>query len=279
MKLFRLFTLTITLCLITLGSASAQCTPDPNGPTASGIYPGDSLPDGAVGVMYSQEIQLVLPRDTSVDVFGTPFNASFCEFEVLIANLPSGLTANCDVPSCKWSIDHTPGVISRGCITISGTPTDSVSNDTLLASVTITPGIIDSSMNNFCDTDSLRTTAGALWPIIQGLLTQPAMIGLNIETVVSIADEIRAEMNLSIAPNPTRDETFLRFNMQEPRDVSIDLYDILGRKVQQIQSQTTMIGSQKIRLSTSQLNPGLYFIKMNVNQGEAILSEKLHIIR
>lgn len=280
MKLFKLLTIAFALCFTSLGSAWAQCTPDPNGPTAPGIYPGDSLPDGTIGAMYSQEIQLVLPRDTAVDVFGTPFSASFCEFEVIIGNLPPGLTATCDVPNCKWAIDHTPGVISRGCITISGTPTDSVSEDTLRATVIITPGLIDSARNNFCNTDSLRTQAGALWPIIQGLLTQPASIGFRLEAGnMSIADELRAEMKLSLAPNPSRDETFLQFEMQQPRDVSIDLYDMLGRKVQQIQSATTLVGHQKIRINSSQLKPGIYFIKMNVNQGEAILSEKLHIIR
>jgi hypothetical protein len=280
MKLFRLLTITIVLCFLSMGAASAQCTPDPNGPTTPGIYPGDSLPNGNINVAYSQEIQLVLPRDTTVDVFGTPFSASFCEFEVIFANLPAGLTAACDVPSCKWTIDHTAGVISRGCITISGTPTDSVPNDTLVATVIITPGLIDSSRNNFCNTDSLKNQAGALWAIIQGLLTQPASIGLKIEKGnVGIADELRAEMNLSIAPNPTSGDAFVGFNMQQPREVAIDLYDMLGRKVQEIQSNTTLIGSQKIRFSTSQLNPGLYFIKMNINQGEAVLSEKLHIIR
>lgn len=280
MKLFRLLTIAFALCFIALGSLSAQCTPDPNGPTTPGIYPGDSLPDGTIGMAYSQEIQLVLPRDTTVDVFGTAFSASFCEFEVTFLNLPPGLTATCNEPSCKWTIDHTPGVISRGCITISGTPTDSVLDDTLRATVVITPGVIDSTNNNFCDTDSLMRQAGMLWPLIQGLLTQPASIGLDLEQAnMSLADELRAEMNLSIAPNPTKDETYVRFNMQQPREVSIDLYDMLGRKVKSIQPNTILAGTQQIQLTTAQLNPGLYFVKMNINQGEAILSEKLHIIR
>ncbi len=278
MKLFKRLTFLVVLCLLTAASALAQCTPDPNGPTTPGIYPGDSLPNGMIGVAYSQEIQLVLPRDTTVDVFGTPFSASFCQFEVLFVNLAPGLTANCDVPSCKWTIDHTPGVVSRGCITISGTATDSVMNDTLIASVKITPGLIDSARNNYCNTDSLKQQAGALWTIIQGLLTQPAEIRLELEPFnVSIEEELRAEMQLSIAPNPTSDEAFIRFNLPQTRELSIDLYDMMGRKVQEIQANKSLQGPQELRLNTAQLTQGLYFIRLNVRG--AMLTEKLHILR
>ena len=220
-----------------------------------------------------------MPRDTTVIVFGVPFSAAFCEFAVTFNNLPPGLTAECDEPSCAWSISHDPGVVSRGCITISGTPTDTVPDDTLRAGVVITPGIIDSTNMNFCDTDSLMQTAGMLWPLIQGLLTQTASIGLYIDGNVSIEDDLREEMQLSIAPNPTQNEAYLRFNMQQNREVAIEIYDIMGRKIQEVQPEASLIGQQEIRLETSQLNAGLYFVRLNINQGEAVLSEKLQILR
>jgi len=269
----------MVLCFFAQSNVFAQCTPDPNGPVTAGIYPGDSLPDGAIGQAYNQVIQIVLPRDTTVDVFGTPFSASFCSFSVQLTNLPAGLTAQCDDPSCDWAVDHTPGVISRGCILISGTPTDTVANDTLVASVTITPGLIDSMRNNACNTDSLRQQAGLLWPTIQALLTQPASIGLHIDNAVSIEQELRAELNLAIAPNPASDEAFITYDLLESRSVSIDLYDMVGRKIRQIQSNSRLIGNQTVQLPTSSLPSGLYFIRLNINQGEAIISEKLHIIR
>jgi hypothetical protein len=282
MQHFRLLTFTLALLLMSLGQMAAQCTPDPNGSTTPGIYPADSLPHGEIGVAYSTQIDLVLPRDTMVDVLGVPFSASFCKFKIDVLNLPNGLTAECDAPGCEWTIDHTTGVVNRGCVVISGTPTDTLPDDTLRASITITPGVVDTAANLFCDTDSLRRQAGTFWPFIQALLTQPYGMGCVIEGDVmnmSIAAELRRELQLSLYPNPSQGMSQLRFQLGQSRNISLSLHDLTGRQIRMLSSRTYGPGEHLEQIPLSDLNPGVYLLQMKVDEGKALIVEKLHLMK
>lgn len=284
MKHFSLLILTIALFLGGINALNAQCTPS-TVQTSVGIYPVDSLPPAEVGVAYSTQIDLVLPRDTTVS-FPPLINnltISFCEFILdTIENLPPGLTYECDVPGCVWTIDHNIGVISRGCVTISGTPTDTLAGDTLDAVINITPGYIDSTSFE-CNVDSLRDQLNmlGLWPVVQALLAQPFNIHWTIAAGnVSIDDRFnRATLGLRLFPNPTEGNSSLRFELPEATNSDIALYDMMGRKIKQLHAGELFPGTHEFEVSTADLPNGIYLVRLSLDGGNSVITEKLNLQR
>ena len=93
-------------------TAKAQCTPNTGCTTDVCPDAGAGLPDGTVGVFYSEVITVVIPIDSA------GFTVDSVEL-IGVGTLPPGLSYTCTPPSCTW-----PGN-SFGCFVISGTPTDS----------------------------------------------------------------------------------------------------------------------------------------------------------
>ncbi|MGB0914632.1 MAG: T9SS type A sorting domain-containing protein [Crocinitomicaceae bacterium] len=97
-------------CLGTL-SIQAQCVIDYT-QTQPGIYP-DTLPNGMVGVPYSEGITFVMPLDTS----GFDFTNFYIQS---ISGLPFGLNWQCNSPGTNCNYD--PQADQYGCMEVYGTP-------------------------------------------------------------------------------------------------------------------------------------------------------------
>ena len=59
-------------------------------------------------------------------------------------------------------------------------------------------------------------------------------------------------------PNPARSQAAVRFAVPEQQDVSLRLYDVLGRQVRTVQ-QGEVQGRQELRVDVSGLPSGTYF--------------------
>ena len=284
MKHFSLVLLTIAFFVGGINTLNAQCTPSTMY-TEVGIYPSDSLPPAEVGKPYSTQIDLVLPRDTTIS-FPPLINnltISFCDFILdTIENLPAGLTYECDVPGCAWTVDHNIGVISRGCVTISGTPTDTLEGDTLDAIIRITPGYVDST-DFTCDVDSLKNQLDllGLWPVVQAFLAQPFNIHWTIDQGnVGIDDLFNKEaLSLQLFPNPTDGNSSLRFELPEATQSEIAIYDMMGRQVNQIQSGELYRGHHEFELNMDGLTDGIYLVRLSLDGGQSVITEKLNLQR
>lgn len=92
-------------------TVQSQCTINYT-PTQPGIYP-DTLPDGMVGVPYTEDITFVMPLDTS--------GFDFTNFHILaVSGLPFGLNWTCNAAANGCNYD--PQTSQYGCLNISGTP-------------------------------------------------------------------------------------------------------------------------------------------------------------
>ena len=78
-----------------------------------------------------------------------------------------------------------------------------------------------------------------------------------------------------IYPNPTKDEAYLDYQLKEGQKGVIDIYSITG---QLLYEKALIIGNSKLIISTSNLNSGLYFYKVIVDDA-IIANEKLIIIK
>ena len=70
------------------------------------------------------------------------------------------------------------------------------------------------------------------------------------------------QSGLQINPNPFRSFTTISFNIKEPSNVTLTLYDMLGRKLQTIFSGYRIAGLYEEEMSAENLPSGVYFFKL-----------------
>ena len=78
-------------------------------------------------------------------------------------------------------------------------------------------------------------------------------------------------LEISVYPNPTADYVTLNFTMEKTADISVDLYDMNGRKVISLFSDQAKFGQNIFTFSTAPLASGIYFA--------TITSDEKHIYK
>jgi hypothetical protein len=80
-----------------------------------------------------------------------------------------------------------------------------------------------------------------------------------------------------ITPNPASLETTLQISLQQSLDVTVELFDLTGRKVQTIFSGNLSKGSHSLRVDMKSLHSGNYLVRMKTPN--ASLQQKLIIVK
>jgi len=89
---------------------------------------------------------------------------------------------------------------------------------------------------------------------------------INITTLNGVTEEFAGGFNLNVFPNPFNDNTTISFNLLDRYNVSIGIYDIVGREIIPVSSKTELnAGTYSLPISRNTLKPGIYFIKLNVD--------------
>ncbi len=96
--------------------------------------------------------------------------------------------------------------------------------------------------------------------------------------VLTSADEhtLLAAVPLSAAPNPARSSARLSFALDQPADVTVTLYDLLGRQVA-VLADERMQGSIEVPLDVSQFPSGVYVARLVA--GERVETVRLSVVR
>ncbi|MGH1520122.1 T9SS type A sorting domain-containing protein [Chryseobacterium sp. JK1] len=80
-------------------------------------------------------------------------------------------------------------------------------------------------------------------------------------------------------PNPFRDETVFPIILKTSSKVSIELYDLSGRRViKVIDRERLSAGSQRISLSRNQLKPGMYLAKIYIENSNGSFHETMKVL-
>lgn len=271
-KVIQLF-LVLTIFVGLSFHAQAQCDPDTTTSGVPALYP-DTLASGMVGVAYSQTITVVIPQDTTVDI-GFPFTLDICSLVLdSIVGLPTGLTFSCNTSNCVWEVDHTMGVINRGCVQISGIPTDTVFNDTISVFATVNPGQYNAT------TDSCEALDPSSIP--PGLTQVEYRPRFRVERDTTawntgIEDYNLQELGVKVYPNPTQGQATLSYTLPERTQVAVRLTDILGRQVQLFSLGSQSVGAHELEVGDEELPKGLYFLSLDLGEGANIQTRKLII--
>ena len=247
--------LTLTLAFAFIG-ANAQCTPDPQF-TAAGIYPDTSigLAPAYVGQSYNENITIITPTDTVVDVLGSMVAVTIDSINLTsVTGLPSGFSYSCDPPSCGF-----PGGTSK-CAELYST---------------INPTASDIGVYNII----FETTAYASDVPFLGTMTQDDAIDyyyieISVATsTINQFDNFTLELK-DIFPNPVNDQSKIQFITGEPKDVVFSVFNYLGEKMDE-QIISTSRGVNDIFINANNYPNGMYLY--SINNGEKIISKRMVI--
>jgi len=89
--------------------------------------------------------------------------------------------------------------------------------------------------------------------------------------------EKNTDVSMLIYPNPSNNLANIVFTLDNPDEVSMKVYNILGEEVLREDSQMMSSGEQLIQVNTSTLKNGMYFLQLQVGSKQII--EKLTVSR
>ena len=245
----KLITILFFLSFVVL-TANAQhpCTPTQTGPVPNpGALVPQSLPDGMVGVLYNELLQLGF-RDSATVGTMTVFITDVT-LQSLVG-MPAGLAAYCaagGAPPCTAMVPAT-----WYCYTLYGTPT------------TATTGAADSIDANIIANVSL-SRGGAPFPFTT---TASFVFGQKIPIRILPSnvgiDEITAG-TMKLYPNPSNGMVGIELNTNESDVVNIRVYDAIGTLVySRLNIETS--NHFNTMLNLQQLPVGMYYVEVKGNQ-------------
>ncbi|MBI4945144.1 MAG: T9SS type A sorting domain-containing protein [Bacteroidetes bacterium] len=81
-----------------------------------------------------------------------------------------------------------------------------------------------------------------------------------------IAEEFANGFDLTVFPNPFNDNATISFNILEKYNISVGVYDIVGREVMPVSAKAELhAGTYSLPLNRNALSPGVYFVKLNAD--------------
>ena len=78
-------------------------------------------------------------------------------------------------------------------------------------------------------------------------------------------DNIIADINLKVFPNPVADRLSLAITLDKIADAKVIIYDELGRKVGQEHNQKLYFGTNTIQLNINDYKSGIYFVSLTID--------------
>ena len=105
-------------------------------------------------------------------------------------------------------------------------------------------------------------------------------VTLSVSTAVSNEEEPfrPSEFKLRPAyPNPFNPETTLSFELPEASVVTLEVYDVLGRRVQTLVNEPFAAGTHAVTLNATSLSSGLYMVRMQA--GRFVATQQVSLIK
>jgi len=134
-----------------------------------------------------------------------------------------------------------------------------------------TSGIIDVSSilgtNTFLFVDQAHYTTGISTDVVEG----GQLLTIKINNYTLSNPSTKFENSISLYPNPANNEARIQFSLVENADISISIYDTLGKLILKSESNVINQGNSEIAINTQNLNNGLYFLKVTSGNNEANL--------
>jgi Secretion system C-terminal sorting domain/Domain of unknown function (DUF4397) len=89
-------------------------------------------------------------------------------------------------------------------------------------------------------------------------------------------EQLANNVNLQLYPNPASNQITARFSLTGTKRVVIDITDLSGQVVAEVEN-ATLSGNQQIAVNTTNLSDGMYFLR--INDGENLSVNKFLLVR
>jgi hypothetical protein len=109
---------------------------------------------------------------------------------------------------------------------------------------------------------------------IQGFLLTPVLTSVEDEIVENLPTDF---VSLSNYPNPFNATTTISYSLSRTSEVSIEIYDILGRNLETIDKGTQDAGEYQIIWNAQDQPSGLYFYR--IHAGDLTLTNKMVLLK
>ncbi len=107
-----------------------------------------------------------------------------------------------------------------------------------------------------------------------GRFTYSTSAELAYDITIDINEVLLAD-DISIYPNPVMNTANIEFNLYSDSDVSIAVFDILGKNVMNLFEGEMMSGSNNVQMNVGELNEGIYFVKLQMSN--QVITKKIMI--
>lgn len=115
--------------------------------------------------------------------------------------------------------------------------------------------------------ENLPVTDGVLDLYFEDILAEPVISGIRIEPapmgISRPSDQVPSRFEWSIYPNPFNPTTTVEYRLPRAGAVTLTLYDLQGRRVQQLFQGRQPAGTHRVQLDGSELSSGVYLVVLN----------------
>lgn len=92
-----------------------------------------------------------------------------------------------------------------------------------------------------------------------------------------IKEDINAQFDLNIYPNPSENNTAVTFFLPNSNNVKVEIYNVMGAVVKSQNLGNLNHGNHRVEFNVNDLGNGLYFV--NLTAGTRVISKKLTILK
>lgn len=273
MKKIILSALTV-LCLagVLVAQQTVTCKPDSTIPdTSYGVFPlpysktnlkGGISDTACLNTYFDFVFTLSVPKSFNAGLFGElPVNSIQLSTTKAVENMPAGLSYTCNPPNCVFPAE------SRGCIIISGTPTDA-------ADIGQTDLKIKGQVNSVLPIDITFPNAQLFTEGNYYLYIRPQ--GSAACRTSSTRELAATKLRMGNVPNPFSGYTQIEVDADIRGQFDFRVYDLMGRLIQRRPVQISQ-GINRISFEANDLAPGLYVFTLT--DGLNTVSRKMVIGR
>jgi len=101
---------------------------------------------------------------------------------------------------------------------------------------------------------------------------------LQFNPVGMYSEQTSIPLDINVAgnyPNPFNSSTLIKFTLTEPANINIEVYDVLGRKVDTINGGHKTAGTHSLSWNSDSVASGIYFFKVISGEYAKIVSGTL----
>ena len=140
--------------------------------------------------------------------------------------------------------------------------------------------------NRSAEAKLLRPSTGRSYDLVEGTpvaIEEADSTGLKLAIGSASYVEEQAKqivpdkVRLTSYPNPTRGQATIEYTLPEAQEVTLEVYDVLGRRVATLENGRRQAGRHTLRLDGGSLPSGVYFGRLKA--GEQTRSQKITVVR